>query len=169
VKIRQAGPEDLDFICGLEGRPEFGPFITVWEPSLHRRNLADPDKRYLLALDRGKDREGGRIGYAILAGLASPNRSLELVRIVLERPGRGLGQEFLRLIKDLGFGELGAHRLWLDVFPENERARRAYLKAGFKEEGLLREAYLHGGRFRSLIIMSLLVEEHRTGRMADGS
>jgi RimJ/RimL family protein N-acetyltransferase len=140
------------------------PFITVWERSLHLQNLTDPDKRYLLALDP----DGGRMGYAILAGLASPDRSVELARIALTEPGQGRGREFLRLIKELSFGELKAHRLWLDVFPENQRAQRAYLKAGFKEEGLLREAYLHGGRFRSLIIMSILEVEYRAGALQAG-
>ena len=163
MKIRQTQEEDLDFIIDLEGRPEFASYITFWERSLHHQNLADPDKRYLLALDG----EGDRLGYAILAGLTSVHGSLELVRIVLKEPGHGLGQEFLRLVMKLGFEEMGAHRLWLDVFPENERARRAYLKAGFTEEGLLREAYCHGGQYRSLIIMSCLEGEHRAGTVKD--
>ena len=51
------------------------------------------------------------------------------------------------------------NRLWLDVFPDNERARRLYKKTGFVEEGLLRENYFWNGEFRSVVIMSILARE----------
>ena len=53
-----------------------------------------------------------------------------------------------------------AHRLQLLVYPENERARRAYARAGLVEEGLLRDIRrLPDGRFRSMLMMSVLRSE----------
>ena len=49
--------------------------------------------------------------------------------------GRGHGRAALRLAIELAFEEHGAHRLWLDVKPHNERARALYRSAGFVEEG----------------------------------
>ena len=57
------------------------------------------------------------------------------------------------------FEEHGAHRLWLDVKPHNERARALYRSEGFVEEGVLRDALLTGDRFESLLVMSLLRPE----------
>ena len=59
----------------------------------------------------------------------------------------------------LSFQELGAHRLWLDVKPHNERARALYRSEGFVEEGTLRDALYYNGRFESLVVMSILRPE----------
>jgi diamine N-acetyltransferase len=58
------------------------------------------------------------------------------------------------------FEEYGAHRLWLDVFDDNQRARYFYKSVGFKEEGVLRDAVRRGDRYDSLVIMSILAGEY---------
>ena len=78
--------------------------------------------------------------------------------MVTER-GRGLGREALRLVLDRAFRELGAHRVWLDVLPHNERALRAYRHVGFVPAGVRREAQLANGEYESLAIMSILEHE----------
>lgn len=40
----------------------------------------------------------------------------------------------------VAFERLGLHRLELDVYSFNPRARRVYEKAGFRREGILRTA-----------------------------
>jgi diamine N-acetyltransferase len=66
----------------------------------------------------------------------------------------------LRLVKAAAFDELGAHRLWLDVKPFNDRARALYRSEGFVEEGVLRGALLEpDGTFQDLVVMSLLRPE----------
>jgi diamine N-acetyltransferase len=156
MRVRPAQIDDLGFILDLEWRPEMAPHITQWEEARHRALMDSPDTLHLVAEEDG----GTRIGYAVLHGLTSPNSSIELARIGLTRPGEGLGQGFLEEIKSVSFNDQGANRLWLDVFPGNKRARRAYAKAGFIEEGTLREAYFHSGRYRSLVIMSVLRREY---------
>jgi len=68
------------------------------------------------------------------------NRSCNF-RIFLGRAGRdrGLGTEATRLIVGYGFEGLGLHRISLEVYSFNPRARRVYEKAGFQAEGILRE------------------------------
>ncbi len=73
--------------------------------------------------------------------------------------GEGLGREALELVLAHAFGELGAHRVWLEVKVDNERARRAYAAVGFVDEGVLRDALLTGGSFESLVVMSMLEHE----------
>lgn len=148
---------DLDFILAQEWRDDVAGFVTRWEKDKHVRLMADPDWAYLIA----EEEDGSKVGYAILCGLNSTNRSIELARIVVARTDRGLGSKFMGDIKSFAFDEGRAHRLWLDLFPDNHRARRAYEKAGFVEEGVLREAYFHNGQFKSLVIMSVLEDEYR--------
>jgi RimJ/RimL family protein N-acetyltransferase len=49
--------------------------------------------------------------------------------------GRGLGTEAVRLLVAHGFEALGLRRIWLQVFPHNERAIRSYEKVGFTRCG----------------------------------
>lgn len=51
--------------------------------------------------------------------------------------------------------------MWLDVKTHNERARRAYVAAGFVLEGTLREALLSDGAYESLDVMSVLEPDWR--------
>ena len=51
------------------------------------------------------------------------------------------------------------HRLELDVYSFNPRAEKAYLKAGFKIEGVLRDAVMDGGKYADDIIMAMLEED----------
>ena len=86
---------------------------------------------------------------------------------VAARPGRGLGVAFLSLLLDEAFGELKAHRFWLDCFADNARAQRAYGKLGFAREGVLREAYrLPDGSRKDLVVMGLLKPEWEARRTA---
>ena len=85
-------------------------------------------------------------------------------------PGNGVGRSMLQGIIDLAFGGLGANRLWLDVFDDNERARRTYRAAGFVEEGTLREAALkETGELGNLVVMSMLAREREAAGGPQGS
>ena len=58
------------------------------------------------------------------------------------------------------FVDLAAHRLWLDVYTDNERARRTYRALGFVEEGTMLDCIWQGGKFRPLVLMSMLESEY---------
>lgn len=153
----EATPNDIPIICALERRPEYYSLIGAWTEDEHLRSLANPDVRYLKAEDQARK----VVGFAILFGITSPHRSVELKRIVVGTPGRGLGREMLRLVIRKSFNEYGAHRLWLDVFEHNMRAQRAYAAVGFRPEGMLREAVYRDGEYHSLILMSVLDHEYK--------
>lgn len=99
------------------------------------------------------------MGYVILDDVLNTSHTINLRRIVITQKGQGIGKIVLELIKELAFKELNAHRLWLDVFTDNEKAYQMYLKSGFKQEGLLRESYLRKGQYTSQYIMSILKTE----------
>jgi diamine N-acetyltransferase len=162
--IRPATEADVAWIVAQENRPEFAAFIHRWPGEDHERNLVDADKLYLIALDETQE----QVAFVILAGLSSKARSIELVRMAVTRPGVGVGKPLLRAVIETAFNKLGANRLWLDVFDDNVRARRAYKAVGFLEEGTLREAALKtDGRLGSLVIMSILAQEYRATKKCD--
>lgn len=47
------------------------------------------------------------------------------------------------------------------MYSFNPGAERVYAKAGFKREGVLRDAVMDGGRYADVILMSILEDEWR--------
>jgi diamine N-acetyltransferase len=83
-----------------------------------------------------------------------------LKRIVVAVPERGLGRQVLSEIIRTAFREVSAHRLFLDVYEDNARARHLYECLGFKYEGIMREAAYRDGRWFDLHLMSMLESEY---------
>jgi RimJ/RimL family protein N-acetyltransferase len=77
--------------------------------------------------------------------------------------GKGLGGEALKLILNYAFNELNLYRVGLDVISNNERALRAYRKAGFVEEGHMRASVYRDGKRLDRILMSVLRDEWHPG------
>ncbi|MBS2969524.1 GNAT family N-acetyltransferase [Metabacillus sp. KIGAM252] len=76
-----------------------------------------------------------------------------------ENRGKGYGAEALQLLLQYAFYELNLNRVGLDVISYNEPAIRAYRKAGFTEEGRLRETVLRDGKAFDRIVMGILRRE----------
>ncbi|HEV7232109.1 MAG TPA: GNAT family protein [Bacteroidia bacterium] len=72
---------------------------------------------------------------------------------------KGLGSEAVRLLLSHGFDELKLNRIYLEVFTDNERAIKSYLKNGFLKEGVLREAGFVKDQRKDLLVMSILKAE----------
>ena len=70
--------------------------------------------------------------------------------------GLGYGTEATRLMVDHAFGTLGLHRVALFVFEFNERAIRAYRRAGFVLEGRARQSIRREDRWWDELAMSML-------------
>lgn len=73
--------------------------------------------------------------------------------------GRGYGSEALRLLVGHLFGAFGLHRIELDTWSGNERAVRAFTRAGFREEGRRRETVRVAGRRYDTVLFAMLREE----------
>lgn len=68
--------------------------------------------------------------------------------------GRGLGTAAAKLMLRYCFEEEGLHRVYLRVLADNPQAIRSYGKAGFREEGLLRDDVRIDGQYRDVIWMA---------------
>ncbi len=156
VRLRPTVEEDLDFVLQEEGREENRPFIGWWPRERHLDAITGGDLEHLILED-----EDAPAGYAILTGIEGPGRIICLKRLMVAEKGRGHGRAALRLVKERAFGELGSHRLWLDVKEENARARRLYESEGFVYEGVLRDSFWTGEGYESLVVMSILESEYR--------
>lgn len=72
---------------------------------------------------------------------------------------KGYGTEAMRLMLRHGFETLNLHRIWLQVYANNQRGLRAYEKAGFQHEGIYREGHYQAGKYHDVFLMSVLRQE----------
>lgn len=72
---------------------------------------------------------------------------------------QGYGSEAVRLISDFGFTFCGLNTIYLWLIAFNERAHRAYLKAGFKEAGRIRQFYNVNGKRYDRVLMDCTRED----------
>ena len=72
---------------------------------------------------------------------------------------KGYGTEAIRIMLDLAFREYGMHRVSVGVVGLNTEARKFYEKIGFRQEGVLEEAYFYNGEYSDFVMMRILRRE----------
>lgn len=75
--------------------------------------------------------------------------------------GKGIGTWVTEWTRDFAFETLKLHRLALDVYSFNPQAEKTYLKAGFRREGVLKDAVKDGNDYADIILMAILEDEWR--------
>lgn len=105
-----------------------------WFARLHGRD----DCVFFAVEARG---DNSHVGNVWLWEIDWRHRRAELRVLIGDRnfQGSGAGTEAISLICDYGFDRLNLHKIYAYVLAINERARRAFEKAGFTVEGTLRQ------------------------------
>ena len=119
--------------------------------------ISDPDRYDFLLFSP----DGRIIGESVLNEIDWDLRSANF-RIAIFHPtdrGKGIGSWMIRTARNFAFETLKLHRLSLDVFSFNQRAERAYARAGFRREGVLRDAVRDGDGYADDILMAILEPE----------
>jgi diamine N-acetyltransferase len=103
------------------------------------------------------------IGTAELRRIDRTMRTAEYGILIGEKDcwGKGYGTETTVLLLDYAFTVLGLHNVLLRTYGYNERAIRAYTRAGFRVMGRWREAARLGDQLYDVIFMDCLATEFR--------
>ncbi len=134
------------------------PYTPVpWES--HARwfeGIGTTPSKIVLAIRTANDLPA--IGVVQLIDIHPIHRSAELTVRIGSRDdrGKGYGTEALTLALDFAWRDLNLQRVWLRVFTSNGRAIRAYEKAGFEREGVMRRAAWIDGAWRDAVVMAAL-------------
>ena len=120
-------------------------------------SLEDDDRYFFLIIAPNGRIIGESIINEIDWNLRSANFRIGLYQLT-ER-GKGIGTWATEATRDFAFEKLRLHRLELDVYSFNPKAEKVYLKAGFKREGVLRDAIMDGIEYADDILMSILEDE----------
>ena len=140
-----------------------GTHATFTEPQIRAwlAGLRDRDDRADWAITRSED--GLYLGEIVLQDYDPDNRSIGFRIGLASRVhfGHGYGTEATAAVVDHAFASIGVHRIELEVYGFNPRARRVYEKVGFVAEGVRRDALLSEGVWVDSIMMSMLESDLR--------
>jgi RimJ/RimL family protein N-acetyltransferase len=103
------------------------------------------------------------IGNITLRQFDRRNSHAEIGVIIGDRESRGKGYatEAIRLLADHAFYQLNLHKVSSGMAKGNEGSKKAFEKAGFKVEGVLREHFYLDGTYLDCYRMGLLKSEYR--------
>ena len=112
------------------------------------------DRLVLAVIDQATN---AMVGEVVLSDWNELNRSCGFRTFLgAEGRGRGLGSEATQLIVWYGIHKLRLHRIALEVYAFNPRARNVYEKVGFRHEGTGREALWFDDQWIDVHYMSIL-------------
>jgi RimJ/RimL family protein N-acetyltransferase len=105
--------------------------------------------------------EGKHIGWVDLKNIDQLNKHAELGIAIGDKNywHNGFGLAAMQEMLKVGFNELDLNKIWLRVEVDNEKAIKSYSRAGYKEEGILRQDRLRNGKFVDRLRMSILKDE----------
>ncbi len=113
--------------------------------------------------------EGQIVGESVLNEIDWKTRCANF-RICIFQPearGKGFGYWMTYVTRDFAFETLNLNRVELDVFSFNIRAQRTYIAAGFRKEGVRRQAILDGDTYGDDILMAILKSEWEKSRKGE--
>ena len=170
IRLRHTEREDLPFFVEWLNDPDVrrGPMLHLplsiaEEEQWFENMLTSPQDERPLVIEAKTEDDWTMIGNSSFHNLDWRNRNAELGIFIGEKSywDRGYGTEVMRLLLKHGFNTLNLHMIYLRVYEDNRRAIRAYEKAGFVEDGRLRQMIFKDGEFLDVIFMSVLRAEWR--------
>lgn len=168
VRLRAAERDDVKKFCAWVNDPEvtrylslYLPMSTVDEENWFERMTRRDQNEKTLVIEVRDDSGWKMIGNCGVFGIEYVNRLGELGIMLGEKDewNKGYGTETMILLLRHSFDTLNLNRAYLHVYAENLRAKRSYEKAGFVEEGRLRESVYKNGKYDNVIVMSVLRSE----------
>jgi RimJ/RimL family protein N-acetyltransferase len=106
---------------------------------------------------------GQLVGMVSLTRIDFIHRNAEFNAVVGERDAknRGVGTEATRAMVRHGLFDLNLHRIYVSILRNNVSSIRMCEKAGFREEGTIREGAYKNGQYHDLVLMGVLKSEWR--------
>jgi RimJ/RimL family protein N-acetyltransferase len=166
VRLRAHEPEDEPLLYQWYNDPEITQHLALRYPLSHqserqfieRTTQPGPNGAHFAVVLKDT---GQLIGGAGLNIAFPENREAILGISIGDKDywDRGYGTDTMRTLCRFGFEHMNLHRIQLDVYANNERARHVYERIGFQVEGRRREAVYKYGRYDDIIVMGLLEGE----------
>ena len=170
IRLRVREPEDEPQMHRWFNDVEVTEHLSVRYPVSHRserefiEKMSNPS---FATAEFGVEtlEEGRLIGGAGLFDTDPENRSAMLGIAIGDKTywDGGYGTDTMRTLCRFGFDMMNLHRIQLDVYAGNDRAKHVYEKVGFKVEAVRRQAHYKFGRYIDVTVMGLLEGELQMG------
>jgi RimJ/RimL family protein N-acetyltransferase len=166
VTFRRARAGDVDFLVELVTHEDVEPFLAAVRAKSRdgilaeiERSESEPDEFGVFVIEVDGERAGTmrfertnrRSRIADLGGLA----------VHPDFRGRKVADEAAQLFQRHLVGDLGFHRLQLEIYGFNERAMAHAERSGFVREGVRRKAYWRNGDWVDGVLYGLVAEDLR--------
>ncbi len=163
VSLRAVRDSDKDFLYDMINDPVLVQFNAPYRP-VHEFNhqkwyeniIQDKTKEVFII-----ESNNIAVGSVQLFDINFVHRTAELairIRNNADR-GQGVGSMAINLITQHAFHNLGLIRVSLRVLKNNERAIKAYEKAGYIQEGIMHMAAFINGNHQDMLIMARINSE----------
>jgi RimJ/RimL family protein N-acetyltransferase len=168
--LRPYAEADFPALCDLFARPEVMRYFSGG-PRSHEsvRELLDErignvalerEGDYLSLVATSKDDPDTAIGNVMLRWASEQHRSAEVgYNLHPDHWGRGYATEATRALIDLGFREVGLHRIFGTLDARNTASHRVLTRLGMRTEAHLIENKLLNGEWTSEIVCAVLRTE----------
>ena len=166
VVLRRMRREDAENVVRWRSQPHVADQLFSRPPTIeeHRRwfdavRVSSDRQEFIICT--GLAATEVPIGTIGLSGIDRHHERAEYGIVIGETSalGKGVAAEASLLLLVYAFQTLGLHRVFLQVFRDNARARRLYERLGFVEEGILRQHAVRGDAHIDVVVMGLLREE----------
>ncbi|ADI84692.2 GNAT family N-acetyltransferase [Geobacter sulfurreducens] len=167
IDLRQIEENDLALVMEWRNRPDikecfFNRTTLTIDGQLkwYEKYLQDASDIMLMILTKEQE----PIGTMALYNIDPINLKAEYGRALIASSayrGKGYAKEALDLLLQYAFGALKLNRVQLEVFNDNSAAIKLYERCGFVKEGVQREAFYDGFKYRDVLMMSILKNEYK--------
>lgn len=166
VIIKLIEKEDLEMRVKWINDPEIRSFLMFdWPTSKAKtekwfnNQLLDDTKKNFTIFTEPNNKPIGMTG---LIDINIKNRRAQFYLTIGEKEywGKKIPDITIPMVLRYGFLELDLNKIYLYTLNNNERARRVYLRNGFKPEGVLKQHYYCVGNYQDLHMYGILREEY---------
>lgn len=167
VKLRAIEEKDMGILKELLNDPEIEemtlgknfPVSEYSQKKWYENYKCEAEVRYMVEINSTAE----TIGTIGLINIDWLNRNAMLfIKVQNDKKGREIGdvKESFELLLEYAFMELGMHCLCTRILEYNARSLHAFKRAGFKEEGMMRERIYKKGKYWNVVNVSILKDEY---------
>ncbi|MBU0981407.1 GNAT family N-acetyltransferase [Patescibacteria group bacterium] len=168
IILRPLEEDDFTLIAAWSNNNEVTHFMFTGQKPLTEEQIKQTlisqlagNNTIFMAVDKETKKP---FGYAGLYEINPTARKAEFRILIGDKDfwGRGHGTEITEMLTYYGFDRLNLHRIFLGYTEANEGARRAYEKAGYVQEGVLKDDIYRNSTYYNTVRMALLRDEYYT-------
>jgi ribosomal-protein-alanine N-acetyltransferase len=168
VSLRPATTDDVPFLVRLYGNDDVVPWLAAVRAATEAEVVAEiarahnePDDLGVLVIEV----DGERAGSVTWERVNRRSRIASVGGFALDPTyrGRGVADEATRILQRRLLGELGFHRIQMEIYGFNERAIRHAERSGWIREGVRRRAYWRNDAWVDGVLFGLVQEDLENG------